>query len=50
VHFDDERAAAGFEVLGHLAPRTQVIFLTHHPHLVSVTVKALPETVAPVRL
>ena len=30
------RAAAGFKALAELATRTQVIFLTHHEHLVSV--------------
>lgn len=52
VNFDDTRAAAGFEVLGQLARKTQVLFFTHHRHLVdiaeatlgkSVTVVSLPE-------
>lgn len=50
VNFDDERAAAGFEVLGDLARRTQVIFLTHHVHLIGVTKRALPEIAGPIRL
>ena len=36
INFDPKRSAAGFEVLGQLAKRTQVLFYTHHPHLVDV--------------
>jgi uncharacterized protein YhaN len=42
VNFDDDRARAGFEVLGDLATRTQVIFFTHHPRLREVAAEALP--------
>ena len=45
VNFDDERAAAGFRALGSLARRCQVIFFTHHQHLVDVAQSALPEPV-----
>ena len=41
VNFDDGRAGAGFEVLGGLAGRTQVLFFTHHRHLVEVARRAL---------
>lgn len=41
INFDPERSAAGFEVLGQLAERTQVLFYTHHPHLVDVARKTL---------
>ena len=34
INFDPDRSAAGFEILGRLAQRTQVLFLTHHAHLV----------------
>lgn len=34
VHFDDERSQAGFEALARLSERTQVLFMTHHRHLV----------------
>ncbi len=34
INFDDERAQAGLEVLRDLSGRTQVIFLTHHKHLI----------------
>jgi uncharacterized protein YhaN len=47
INFDDERAAAGLRVLGRLAKRCQVIFFTHHDHLVEVARGALPRT-APV--
>jgi uncharacterized protein YhaN len=30
INFDDDRAAAGFKVLGDLAKKTQVIFFTHY--------------------
>ncbi len=36
ANFDDRRAAAGLDVLGHLATRTQVLFFTHHRHLVEI--------------
>lgn len=45
VNFDDERAAAGFRALADLARRTQVIFLSHHAHLVDVAKGALGEGV-----
>ena len=41
INFDPERSAAGFEVLGRLAERTQVLFYTHHPHLVDVARETL---------
>lgn len=36
VNFHDQRSRAGLHVLGALARQTQVIFLTHHEHLVEV--------------
>ena len=36
INFDQERSAAGFEVLAQLAKRTQVLFFTHHLHLVKI--------------
>ena len=41
VNFDTERSTAGFEVLGQLAEQTQVLFYTHHQHLVDVARKTL---------
>jgi uncharacterized protein YhaN len=36
IMFDDARAAAALNVLSRLAEKTQVIFFTHHAHLVTV--------------
>ncbi len=36
VNFDDARAAATLKVLGELSERTQVIYFTHHRHLVEL--------------
>jgi uncharacterized protein YhaN len=41
VNFDDRRAAAGFEALAEIAENTQVVFFTHHRHLVELAVKTL---------
>jgi uncharacterized protein YhaN len=41
INFDDKRAAAGFRVLGELAKKTQVLFFTHHEHLLEVARNAL---------
>jgi uncharacterized protein YhaN len=34
INFDDLRTAAGLQVLGELSRKMQVVFLTHHDHLV----------------
>ncbi len=36
INFDDERAVAGLKVLRNLASKTQVLFFTHHRHLVEL--------------
>lgn len=36
VNFDDARAAAGFRVLKDLSKLTQVIYITHHDHLMPI--------------
>ncbi len=36
INYDDVRSSSGFASLGSLAERTQVIFLTHHEHLVDI--------------
>jgi uncharacterized protein YhaN len=36
INFDDQRAGAGFDVLAQLAAKTQVLFFTHHRHLVDI--------------
>ena len=41
VNYDDERALVGFEVLAELAKSTQVLFFTHHRHLLGVADRAL---------
>lgn len=41
VNFDDTRSGAGFQALGELSRRTQVIYLTHHHHLADVAQQAL---------
>jgi uncharacterized protein YhaN len=41
INFDNKRAAAGFRVLGELAKKTQVLFFTHHEHLLEVARTAL---------
>ncbi|HQT30198.1 MAG TPA: AAA family ATPase [Thiobacillus sp.] len=41
IQFDDEAAAATFKVLADLAQRTQVLFLTHHVHLLEVAEAAI---------
>lgn len=50
INFDDDRAAAGFEVLGQLAHKTQVLFFTHHRHLVEIAQATLGRSVAVVSL
>ena len=40
--FDDERSRGGFAVLAEIARHTQVIFLTHHRHLLELAREALP--------
>jgi uncharacterized protein YhaN len=46
VHFDDQRARAGLEVLADLGDRTQVLLFTHHARIVELARQA----VAPERL
>lgn len=41
IQFDDEAAAATFKVLADLSQRTQVLFLTHHAHLLEVAEGAI---------
>ena len=45
INFDDERAAAGFRALGQLGTATQVLFFTHHEHLVDIARTTFGETV-----
>jgi uncharacterized protein YhaN len=41
INFDDRRTAAGLKVLGDLSRNTQVVFLTHHDHLVPLAREVL---------
>jgi uncharacterized protein YhaN len=50
VNFDDARAAAGFKILGQLSTKTQVLFFTHHQHLVEIAKAALGPTINVVSL
>lgn len=50
INFDDRRAAAGIRVLNELAKKTQVLFFTHHEHLVELAESAIGATVSAVRL
>jgi uncharacterized protein YhaN len=43
INFDDDRAKATFEVLDELAAKTQILFFTHHEHLVNLAEAALPK-------
>jgi uncharacterized protein YhaN len=42
IHFDDDRARAVLRVLAEFSKRTQVIFFTHHEHLVRLAEGTLP--------
>jgi uncharacterized protein YhaN len=50
INFDDRRAAAGFRVLSELAKKTQVLFFTHHRHLVDVARQTLGASVPTITL
>ncbi|MBG05590.1 MAG: DNA double-strand break repair Rad50 ATPase [Rhodospirillaceae bacterium] len=50
VNFDNDRAMAGFRLLGQLAESTQVLFFTHHQHLVDIAQEALGTSVHVVHL
>lgn len=39
--FDDKRSAAAFEVLGKMAMNGQVLYLTHHQHLIPIAQEVL---------
>ena len=50
LNFDEERAAAGFQVLGELAHKIQVLFFTHHEHLVDIARDVLGPSLPVIRL
>lgn len=41
INYDDDRAAQGFKALSELAVKSQVIYFTHHEHLVDVARRAI---------
>jgi len=41
INFDDDRANAGFRVLADVAKTTQVLFFTHHQHLLPIARSAV---------
>jgi uncharacterized protein YhaN len=45
IKFDDRRAAAALQALAELSKRTQVIFFTHHRHLVELAARHLPASI-----
>ena len=45
INFDDDRSQAGLVALGELAKKTQVIFLTHHEHLLPLVRNVFGERV-----
>jgi len=50
INFDDTRAAAGFEVLAELGKKTQILFFTHHRHLVDIAQLTLGKSINVVTL
>jgi uncharacterized protein YhaN len=41
ISFDDRRSSAALEILGELARSTQVLFFTHHEHLIELAESCL---------
>lgn len=50
INYDDDRAAQGFKALGELAMKSQVIYFTHHDHLIDVAHRAIGEQLNVTRL
>jgi len=50
VNFHDSRSRAGLAALGELSQRTQVVFLTHHEHLVEAARSAIGREINVVEL
>jgi uncharacterized protein YhaN len=42
VNFDDDRTDACLRVFSEMSQKTQVIYCTHHQHIVDLAVKAIP--------
>jgi uncharacterized protein YhaN len=45
INFDDDRAAAALKALAQLSEHTQVLFFTHHQHLVDLATSTLDDDV-----
>jgi uncharacterized protein YhaN len=45
INYDDERAKAGFKVLAEVANTTQVLFFTHHRHLLPIARNSIAPSV-----
>jgi uncharacterized protein YhaN len=41
INYDDDRSAAGLQVLAELSRKTQILFFTHHRRLLELAEKAL---------
>ena len=50
INFDTDRAGASFEVLGELSRKTQVVFFTHHAHLLDIARERLGASIPAVEL
>jgi len=50
INFDDTRAAAGIKVLAELGHKTQVLFYTHHQHIVDIAQSTLGNDVTVISL
>lgn len=50
INYSDDRAAQGFKALGELATKSQVIYFTHHDHLVEVARGAISAELSVTRL
>jgi uncharacterized protein YhaN len=50
VNYSDDRTAQGFKALGDLAKKSQVIYFTHHDHLVEVARGAIGKELSVIRL
>jgi uncharacterized protein YhaN len=50
INFDNKRAAAGFKVLAQLSQKTQVLFFTHHEHLLDIAGEALGAGISVIKL
>ena len=50
IKYSDNRAAPGFRALGDLATKSQVIYFTHHDHLVDIARGAIGKELGVTRL